>query len=62
MRPVEHFVAHHRGDRTAFEVSVAATEAGRHVTRASELIHLTPESGEAQHGSGARRRRTAGRS
>jgi GntR family transcriptional regulator len=62
MRPVEYFVAHHRGDRTAFEVSLAATEAGRHVTRASELIHLTPESGEAQQGTGARRPASGGRS
>src|SRR5436190_1772860 len=41
MRPIEYFVAHHRGDRTAFEVVLAATD-GRHVTRASELIHVTP--------------------
>jgi GntR family transcriptional regulator len=55
MRPVEYFVAHHRGDRSAFEVSLAATDSGRHVTRASELIHLTPESGESQQVKGGRR-------
>jgi GntR family transcriptional regulator len=56
MRPVEYFVAHHRGDRTAFEVVLAATDAGRHVTRASELIHVTPES------SGSRRTSARARS
>jgi GntR family transcriptional regulator len=54
MRPIEYFVAHHRGDRTAFEVLLAATDAGRHATRASELIHVTPESSELRHGSGTR--------
>jgi GntR family transcriptional regulator len=40
MRPVEYFVAHHRGDQSAFEVVLAAGDAGVQVTRASELIHV----------------------
>jgi GntR family transcriptional regulator len=41
MRPVEYFVAHHRGDRCAFEVVLVANDAGVQVTQASELLHLT---------------------
>jgi GntR family transcriptional regulator len=40
MRPLEYFVAHHRGDQSAFEVVLAAAGDGLHVTRASELIHV----------------------
>ncbi len=40
MRPVEYFVAHHRGDQSAFEVVLAAGEAGLQLTRASKLIHV----------------------
>jgi GntR family transcriptional regulator len=47
MRPLEYFVAHHRGDRSAFEVVFAATDAGPQVTRASELIHVAPRRGNA---------------
>lgn len=39
MRPVEFFVAHHRGDRSAFEVVLSAGD-GVQVTRASELVHV----------------------
>lgn len=42
MRPVEYFVAHHRGDQSAFEVVLAAGEAGLQITRASELVHVAP--------------------
>jgi hypothetical protein len=40
MRPVEYFVAHHRGDQSAFEVVLAAGDAGVQITHASKLIHL----------------------
>jgi GntR family transcriptional regulator len=40
MRPVEYFVAHHRGDQSAFEVVLAADDAGVQITHASKLIHL----------------------
>jgi GntR family transcriptional regulator len=42
MRPLEYFVAHHRGDQSAFEVVFVASDAGPQVTRASELIHVAP--------------------
>lgn len=41
-RPVEYFVAHHRGDRSAFEVVLAAGDAGGEVTHATKLIHVAP--------------------
>jgi GntR family transcriptional regulator len=40
MRPLEYFVAHHRGDRSAFEVVLATTDGGHQLTRAPELIHV----------------------
>jgi GntR family transcriptional regulator len=40
MRPLEYFVAHHRGDQSAFEVVLAAGDDGLQVTRASELVHV----------------------
>jgi GntR family transcriptional regulator len=40
MRPVEYFVAHHRGDQSAFEIVLDAGDAGFQVMRASKLIHL----------------------
>ncbi len=48
MRPLEYYVAHHRGDQSAFEVVLAATDAGRQVTRASELIHVAPTRDEVE--------------
>lgn len=47
MRPLEYFVAHHRGDQSAFEVVFAASDAGPQVTRASELIHVAPRRDKA---------------
>ncbi len=42
MRPLEYFVAHHRGDQSAFEVVLATTDGGQQFTRAPELIHVAP--------------------
>jgi GntR family transcriptional regulator len=44
MRPLEYFVAHHRGDQSAFEVLLDTADGGRQLTRAPELIHVAPSS------------------
>jgi GntR family transcriptional regulator len=44
MRPLEYFVAHHRGDQSAFEVLLDTADGGHQLTRAPELIHVAPSS------------------